>query len=61
MILLEIIGLALLFTLWQAISSDDIKFESSAFILKVALTSLIVFGSILLFVDILDFILEITG
>lgn len=61
MILLEIIGLALLLTIWQLESNDTKKLGKKDALIRVVLGGLIVVGIFFLFIDILDFILEITG
>lgn len=61
MILLEIIGLALLLTIWQLESNDTKKLGKKDALIRIVLGGLIVVGIFFLFIDILDFILEITG
>lgn len=61
MILLEIIGLALLWTIWQLESNDTKKLGKKDALIRIVLGGLIVVGIFFLFIDILDFILEITG
>ena len=61
MLLLELIGLALLLTIWQLIKSDEETLNSTNLFLKIAIGSMIVATSLLVFADFLDFILDITG
>lgn len=61
MILLEIIGLALLLTIWQLESNDTKKLGKKDVLIRIVLGGLIAVGIFFLFIDILDFILEITG
>lgn len=61
MILLEIIGLALLLTIWQLESNDTKKLGKKDALIRIVLGGLIAVGVFFLFIDILDFILEITG
>ncbi len=61
MLLLELIGLALLLTIWQLIKSDEEALNSTNLFLKITIGSMIVATSLLVFADLLDFILDITG
>lgn len=61
MLLLELIGLALLLTIWQIIKSDEETLNSTNLFLKITIGSMIVATSLLVFADLLDFILDITG
>ena len=59
--MLELIGLALLLTIWQLIKSDEETLNSTNLFLKITIGSMIVATSLLVFADFLDFILDITG
>jgi len=61
MLLLEIIGLVLLYTIWQ-IEKDDPKNLGTANVLnRMMIAGLFVLGFFFVVVDVLEFLLDITG
>lgn len=61
MLALEIIGLVLLYTIWQIEKDDPKNLGTANVFIRLVMVALLVLGSAFVVVDILNFLVDITG
>lgn len=61
MLALQIIGLVILFIVWQIEKNDTKTLDSASVFIRLMIAGLFVLGLFFVAFDILDFLLEITG
>ena len=61
MLLLEIVGLVLLYTIWQIEKDDPKNLGTANVLIRMMIAGLFVLGFFFVVVDVLEFLLDITG
>lgn len=61
MLALQILGLILLYVVWQIEKNDTKKLDSASVFIRLMIAGLFILGLFFVVFDILDFLLEITG